>query len=253
MNPKKTPQLITCHGSDITYPIEKPHYRAIIRHTLKKADRIITVSDYIREKAIQLGAHPGKTTTIYLGVDVKRFHLPPNRRSITIGTLGRLVREKNIDELLYAVKKIQSKVDLKVLIGGDGPDQGRLMRIAEKLEVNAKFTGRVKDPVSFHQDLNIFVLASTREGLSLSLKEAMACGAVPIVVRGYGCEELVFDQYNGYTYNSGYFDMLAEKILSAINDDGEMANKARETITTHFNNEDSVKKYLNVYREFFNR
>ena len=119
-NPRKTPQLITCHGSDITYPTEHRLYQPITRRTLQKADHIVTVSNYIREKAIQLEANPKKTETIYLGVDTDRFKPKKQNQKPTIGTLGRLVPEKNIDELLHAAKYLQTKLDLHVKIGGDG-------------------------------------------------------------------------------------------------------------------------------------
>ncbi len=248
INPRKTPQMITCHGSDITYPIEKPFYRAFTRYALRKADRIIAVSDYIKQLVLQIGAEPSKTQTIYLGVDVERFKPENKGDELTIGTLGRLVPEKRIEDLLYAAKAIEDKIDLNLRIGGDGPDQARLMKIAEKLKIDVDFAGRVQDPVSFHRSLDIFVLASSREGLSVSLQEAMACGAVPIAVDAHGCREIIEDQINGYLFNPGDRVMMADRILEAANSD-EISKKARETIVEKFNSETAVKKYLVLYRE----
>ena len=254
-NPRKTPQLITCHGSDITYPIEKPYYRGFTRNTLRKADRIATVSDYIRRLAIKQGAEPQKTKTIYLGVDVDRFKPSRKTPSFTIGTLGRLVPEKRIDTILYAAKMIQEKIDFKLRIGGDGPDQPRLMRLAKKLQLNAMFTGRIYDPVAFHQSLDVFVLASRREGLSISLQEAMACGVKPVAVNAHGTREIIEDEVNGYLFKPDDYGMLVEKILQAA-ENKEMALKARETIIQRFNSKKATEKYLELYKElgiFFKR
>jgi len=246
LNPKKTPQLITCHGSDITYPIENPVYRPLLRHTLRKADQIAPVSKYIESLAVKMGANPNKIKTIYLGVDVEKFKPARKQRQMTVGTLGRLVPEKNIHELLYAIKLLEKQVDIKLRIGGDGPDQPRLMKLAEKLELDVDFPGRIHDPVSFHQGLDVFVLASNREGLSISLQEAMSCGVVPVAVDSCGCRELVEDGVNGYLFKSGDRQMFSEKILEAINNK-EAGAKARETIVKHFNSETATIQYLDLY------
>ena len=247
-NPRKTPQLITCHGSDITYPIEKKVYKPIIRRTLQKADHIVTVSKYIRKRAIQLGAPPEKTETIYLGVDTERFKPKKHTETKTIGILGRLVPEKNIDDILYAMKLLEGKIDFHLVIGGDGPDQYRLMKLASKLGVKAEFTGRIYDPVSFHQRLDVFVLASRREGLSISLQEAMSCGVVPVAVNGYGCNEIISDRVNGYLYKPGDNELLAQKILEAI-ENPSLGREARNTIVHRFNSKQAAQRYLELYRE----
>lgn len=254
-NPRKTPQLITCHGSDITYPIEKPYYRGFTRNTLRKADRIATVSDYIRRLALKLGAEPRKTKTIYLGVNVNRFKPSRNTKPLTIGTLGRLVPEKQLDMILYAAKNLEEKIDFTLRIGGDGPDQLRLMRLAEKLQLNAEFTGRVFDPVAFHQSLDVFVLASSREGLSISLQEAMACGVTPVAVNAHGTREIIKDGFNGYLFNPGDQEKMIENILNAV-ENKEISKKARKIIIQRFNSKTATQKYLDLYQElgiFFKR
>ncbi len=247
INPRKTPQLITCHGSDITYPTENPIYLPITRRTLKKADYIATVSEYIRKRAINIGADPEKTETIYLGVNTNRFKPRKRSNEVTIGTLGRLVKEKHIDEILFAAKHLQNKMDFQIRIGGDGPDQDRLMKLASILDLDAEFTGRVLDPVGFHQSLDVFILASRREGLSISLQEAMSSGCASIVVDGYGCREIISDGVNGYIYPPDDYKILANKIQQAI-DNRSMQRKARATIIEKFNSDQAEQRYLELYR-----
>jgi len=248
VNPRKTPQLITCHGSDITHPMEKPVYLPITRRTLRKADYIATVSNYIKEHAIKIGAPPEKIETIYLGVDINRFKPKKDNEKTTIGTLGRLVQEKNIDEILYAAKLLSEKTDFQLIIGGDGPDKHRLEKLALKLEIDAMFPGRVHDPVSFHQKLDVFMLASRREGLSISLQEAMSCGVVPVAVNGYGCNEIISNEVNGYLYKPGDTEMIARRMLDAI-ENPSLGREARTTIVQRFNSKTSTQRYLELYNE----
>jgi glycosyltransferase involved in cell wall biosynthesis len=130
----------------------------------------------------------------------------------------------------------------------DGSDQGRLIKLAEKLRLNAEFTGRVHNPAVFLRSLDVFILASTREGLSISLQEAMSCGAIPVAVNNLGSREIIEDRVNGYLYNSGSHNMLAEKILKAINNK-HISQKARETIVKRFNNKTATRKYPELYEE----
>lgn len=245
-NPKRTPQLITCHGSDITYPIEAQIFLPFIKDTLKKANKIVCVSNYIKQLSIKLGANPRKVNTVYLGVDVNKFKPLKSRNNLSIGTLGRLIPEKNIEIIIRAVKELSSRNDLKLKIGGDGPEQIRLMKLAGKLGVKTEFTGRVFNPREFHQSLDVFVLASNREGLSLSLQEAMACGAVPVAVDACGCREIIVDGVNGFLFKAGDHKMLASKINQAINSIDIDVN-ARKTIESRFNSESATKKYLEIY------
>ena len=255
-NPKKTPHIITCHGSDITYPVDKSVYKPFLRHVLRKADYIVAVSNFIKKQAIHIGANPDKIETVYLGVDVDKFKLVAKNNDIpVIGTLARLVPEKNIEEILHAAKLLQRFIDFRLKIGGDGPELVNLKRISNRLGVKAEFTGRVTDPVSFHQSLDVFILASNREGLSISLQEAMSCGTVPVTVKGNGCIELVRDGYNGFLYESGNLNMLVDKIIEAV-EDRDMFQRARKTIVKKFDNKITSKRYLQLYSDlgiFFKR
>jgi L-malate glycosyltransferase len=169
--------------------------------------------------------------------------------------LARLVPEKNIEEILHAAKLLQRFIDFRLKIGGDGPELVNLKRISNRLGVKAEFTGRVTDPVSFHQSLDVFILASNREGLSISLQEAMSCGTVPVTVKGNGCIELVRDGYNGFLYESGNLNMLVDKIIEAV-EDRDMFQRARKTIVKKFDNKITSKRYLQLYSDlgiFFKR
>ncbi|MCW4049668.1 MAG: glycosyltransferase family 4 protein [Candidatus Bathyarchaeota archaeon] len=250
-NPRKTPQIITCHGSDCTLPLKNPIYLPFTRHALRKADRVITVSEYIRDIAIRLGAEPEKTRTIYIGVDVNRFR-PVRRRNhaVTLGTLGRLVPEKNIEDILHAVKRLEDSLDLELIIGGDGPHRSELTRTAKRLGLqNIRFLGRVHDAKSFHRRCDVFILASTSEGLSISLQEAMASGSVPVAVNGYGCDEVVSDNVNGYLYEPRNVNELTNKIRNAVQNLG-LGKTARETIVRDFDIDKNTVKLLEVYNEF---
>jgi glycosyltransferase involved in cell wall biosynthesis len=213
---------------------------------------VTAVSDYVRGLAVSLGADSEKTETVYLGVDTERFKPVPGVRGgdkVTVGTLGRLVPEKNVDDILHALKAVEQSVDVRLLVGGDGPRLDHLKSLAHELRLkDVEFTGRVTDAAGFHRGCDIFVLASTREGLSVSLQEAMSSGCVPVAVNGYGCRELITHGRDGLLFEPRNVEDLASRIVEAANSP-RLGAEARATIRRRFNIDRNYRRYLEIYRE----
>jgi glycosyltransferase involved in cell wall biosynthesis len=254
--PVKAPRIITCHGSDCTLPLDNPVYLPFTRHALKHADAVVTVSHYVEALARRLGARDPET--IYLGVDTQKFKLPSGRRTlreqygipegmVVIGTLGRLVRQKNIIDLIVAAEIISTRLDALFLIGGDGPERLRLEEAAHERGLeNVVFAGAVHDAPSFLGLIDVFTLTSTREGLSLSLQEAMATGCVPVAADDFGSDEIIVDGVNGFLYPPGDTATLAEKIVEAA-DSRHVARRVRDTIVRRFDAEAGADRYADLY------
>lgn len=249
-HPRRVPRVVTCHGSDCSLPIRKGIYHPFTRLALRKSDRIIVVSDYVKKLAVRLGADPSKTRRVYLGVDVKRFSPKKVEHEVqTIGTLGRMVKEKNVEDILLAFEQLRKGRDLRLLVGGDGPNLQSLRRLARNKGISGVyFLGKVSKPEDFYRRCDVFVLSSTSEGLSSSLQEAMASGCVPVAVNGYGCPEVVEDGVNGLLYRPRDVSNLVKSIGVAL-DNQLMGSAARKTIVNDFNADKNVESYLGVYHE----
>jgi glycosyltransferase involved in cell wall biosynthesis len=192
--PRPQPILITCHGSDCTLPYTNPKYRPFVELPLKKADKVIAVSKFIGRLALHLGAQ--KVEVIHMGVDTERFTPPPDKRRLreemglppdrpVVGSLGRLVPQKRVGDIITAASTVSEETDALFLIGGEGPSRPRLEGMAGGSE-NILFLGEISDARRFHQLCDVFVLASVREGLSTALQEAMSTGVTPVTVNGFG-------------------------------------------------------------------
>ena len=249
----RVPQVITCHGSDLTYPLDNPQYLPFTRVALRKTGLVVTVSKYLEDLAVKLGADPLKVRTIYLGVDPGRFSSRKRSGFLTIGTLGRLVPLKRVGDLILASRELGRTHDIHLRIGGDGPSRRYLESLAERVGLRSyEFTGTVTDPVAFHQSLDVFVLCSSREGLSISLQEAMSCGVVPVAVDGCGCGELITPSENGFLFRTGDVADLASKLRLACGS-AHLGARARETILRDFDSRKNAAQYLDVYRELGHR
>jgi glycosyltransferase involved in cell wall biosynthesis len=249
-SPRGTPQLITCHGSDCTQPIRNRVLLPAARHALKRADHVVAVSRHVEELAIGLGSRPAYTETIYTGVDVERFRPPPRRDGQpTVGFLGRLVPGKRVKDIMLAVKRLQIHTDVRLLVGGDGPSLPEMKLYASKLGLrDTRFLGRVSDAPRFYGLCHVYALASTNEGLSTALQEAMASGCVPVSADTPSSRELIVDGVNGLLYRPGDVVELSRSLSEAL-DAPQLATRARETIESRFNIDRNYAAYLDAYRE----
>lgn len=158
----------------------------------KNVDAILPVSKEIKFSFEEYGIKnvydmPG-------GVDLSHFKLL-NREQCKdalglngkiILFVGRLIPIKNLHNLLYAFKKVQSVAkDTKLLIVGDGALKGNLVSTVQRLGLNENiiFAGAVsyKKLPTYYNASDVFVLPSIFESFPLVALEAAACG-IPLVI-----------------------------------------------------------------------
>lgn len=151
-------------------------------------------------------------------------------------SVGRLAKEKNLEELLeYFAKLIQEGEGEKLtfLIAGDGPDRENLEKLAEELGIKDQviFTGMISpDKVAGYYQLgDVFVCASNSETQGITYIEALACG-LPALCRKDDClSQVVTDGYNGFQYeNYAYFKMHLNYILEREDRRLEMGRRGQE-------------------------
>lgn len=137
-------------------------------------------------------------------IDPTRFPDPPARPSpppLKAVFVGRLVPYKGADMLLDAAAGLLASGAMTLKIVGDGPMRGQLEQQARSLEIDhaVTFTGWL-DHTRVHEALgeaHVFPFPSIREFGGAVVLEAMAMGAVPVVVDYGGPGELVNDE-TGY-------------------------------------------------------
>jgi len=156
-------------------------------------------------------------SVIPTGIDLSLFYsaLVPEtarelRRSLAIPDghkillfVGRLAREKNVDELIRYMAKLKED-PVTLLLVGDGPYRKELEHLAEKQNVaeRIRFAGMVppEDIAAYYRMSDLFVSASTSETQGLTYIEALACG-LPLLCRADSClDEVLVDGENGWRY-----------------------------------------------------
>lgn len=108
----------------------------------------------------------------------KQLDIPAG--AFVAGTVARLARQKRIDRLIDAIAQTDSSV--YCIIAGDGEVREELEALTARLGLSGRirFLGHRDDVPHVLASLDVFVVASDREGLSNSMLEAMSSG-VPIV------------------------------------------------------------------------
>ncbi len=169
--------LHTEHGKNVG---EEARYHRLNYIAARFTDFTVAVSEKNAEIAV---AHEGVTQAnlqvIPNGIRTDRFGAPRHAAGRRIGTVGRLVPEKNYPLLLRAAAAIR---DADLVFVGDGPLREELQKQAG---ARVSFLGQRADVSELLAGFDVFVLPSNTEGMSIALLEAMAAGC-PIVVTAVG-------------------------------------------------------------------
>lgn len=160
---------------------------------------------------------------------------------------GRLISRKNVEHILYSMKKI-GKANFTLLVMGDGQEKENLINLAKKIGVNIIITGFISDQEDLFEHYfagDVFILPSGDEPWGLVVNEAMAASLPVIVTERCGSSlDLVKD--NGYVYQEGDIDTLT-KILEEIDEKklyDQLGQASREIIKNW-----SFKQSTNSYEK----
>jgi len=226
-----------------------------------RIDRIICVSEAVREYLLSMNLPSSRLVTIYKGHDpswytgmtppaFSEFGIPA--KAFTIGFTGRMRPVKGVDVLIESVCHLPKNQDFHILLVGDVKDP-ELKELAANPQIKSRlhFTGNRKDAAAIAGACDIFVMPSiAREGLPRSVIEAMAQGVPAIVTDVGGLPELVTNNKSGLVVPSRDPKALA-RAISYLADNPDirrtMGQNARTRISKEFNISTTVSKTLELF------
>lgn len=139
---------------------------------------------------------------------------------VAILSVGELNQNKNHVSVIKAIK-ILDNPKYHYFIAGSGKLEGYLKKTAKELNLDKQvhFLGYRKDMKELYDSADIFIMPSVREGLSVALMEAMACGRAVVASRIRGNVDLIDEGKGGLlgeVYNvEKYAEMIDELSRSA--------------------------------------
>lgn len=218
------PVIITVRGTDINLFPAFPRIRKKIVYALTHAQRIISVSQALKDKIIDLGIPESKIEVIRNGVDTSIFYptqniretlnLPVNRKIVL--SIGNILETKGFQLLIKSLNIIKStqKPPLLVIIG-EGPYKHVLEDLVTTLNLDndVLFAGPKphKTLLQWYNACDIFCLASFREGIPNVILESFACGK-PVVATNVGGIPEIVTKDNGFIVS----ELSAEKFASTL-------------------------------------
>ena len=228
------------------------------RRAARAADQFCCVSDDIARSVTLFRVVPGKKVKVVSnGIRTEDFSDRSTRQAVraelqiaadapVVGTVGRLNEIKRQDRLLHAVARLAHQFPgVRLLLVGDGPERGRLERLAADLGVRERvcFAGYRPDPQRYLPAMDVFALTSRSEGFPVALLEAWAAslpvvssavGGVPGVVT-HGADGLLFPAGDVAALTAALAALLADpRRCRRLGEAGQAVARSRYSLETMF-------------------
>ena len=234
--------IVSIHGKYDSYldnnykKIFKLYFFKKLVKSWNTADEVIVISNEVES---WLDSHTKliKPHVINYWISLKNYRSVNLNSSVNIGFLGRLNKNKGIEDLVASLNELD--LDFNLSIGGFGAEN-YINFLKQKMNKNvlkkSKFIGYVEDQSKFFEGIDIFVFPSYSEGLGLVLLEAMSYQKLCITRNVEPMNQFINDA-NGYLFNNT--EDLKQCILKASKD---LNNE--EVINEKIHN---LKKVLEIY------
>lgn len=199
------------------------HQRTIGRHLLRRADRVIAVSDAVAVHLRSLDLPPERVRVVPNGVDHEVF-APAARtwRDVRLLFVGRLVPNKGAEDAIRAFAGIRrERPSVTLTVVGDGPQRSELEALTRRLGVwgSVRFAGFTPDVAPYLRDADVLLRPTRTEGMPLSVLEAMACGVCVVASDVPGNAGLIEDGRTGVLVPVGDRRAL-QAAIGRVADDG---------------------------------
>jgi glycosyltransferase involved in cell wall biosynthesis len=239
------------------------------------ATQVLCNSESLQERIIQLKLAPRKKVRVLgagsdVGVDVERFsrseevlaqaatlrkELKIPEKAPVIGYVGRLVRDKGIEELTEAFFRLKKETpDLRLLLVGPFEDEGDPVDSACKSrlleEPDAILVGEVTDPIPYYAMMDVFALPSYREGFPNVVLEASAMELPTVGFRATGVVDAVHHSKTGLIVSLQDVDGLTDALGRYLHDDDlrqEHGRAARDRVERLFRSEVIWEAFYHEY------
>ena len=228
------------------------------RKILNKCDAVIAPTEKVKNALLGYGVEK-PIKVVPTGLDLERFR-PPDPRAVQrlrgqlnipaenkiLIFVGRLAKEKNIEEIISYLSKLDDD-KLTFLIAGDGPYLESLQNTAADFGVGSKiiFTGMIPPAnIPLYYALgDVFVSASKSETQGLTYAEALLCGTPLLCKRDSALDGVLIEGQNGYLFDN--FDDFSQKLYLCLR--SKFSENVRDFATLKFSTSAFAEEVAAVY------
>jgi glycosyltransferase involved in cell wall biosynthesis len=248
--------IYTRHGAE---PFTQPKWRLMHKLTKFIVNHITFVSD--EGKAVFGKAHGWGTksqTVLDNGILIpeESFEKPKevNTNKIRLGSVARMVPLKNQVCLLKALLVMSHDIsaNFELHFFGNGPCDELLRIEAEKLraQVNVVFHGMVINRDDIYSNMDVMVVTSEMEGLSIAILEAMA-RKIPVLATNVGGNpKLVQNNTTGQLFDYDNHEMLSKQLSDIVQSPEtirSLGQQAYSMVKNNYSLETVANKYMQLY------
>lgn len=233
------------------------------KYNSKKLNKLICISDNIRNIVDSAIKDKSKLITIRSAVDVSKAKRVGNAQNVMIefpesefiiGTVAALTGHKDYPTLIEAAQIVlKSHPEVKFVAVGDGKLRAELDLLLQEKQLTKSFLllGYKPNVYDYLKRFNIFVLASKLEGLGTSVLDALSCGKAIVTTDAGGIPEMIKDRLNGLLVAKQNPQQLAQALMNLI-EDGELrkrlAKNAQES-AQRFDIKHLIDQHIKLYKE----
>jgi N-acetyl-alpha-D-glucosaminyl L-malate synthase BshA len=254
--------ITTLHGTDITLVGRDPSFMEVTRFSLEQSDGISTVSEYLRDKTVEIFGITKPVEVIYNFIEEHsdqekrcadlRNRIAPNGEMI-LSHLSNFRPVKRVEDVVEIAYRVGKKIPVKVMMIGDGPERSKAEARARELDISehVHFLGKQDDIYLLLSTSDVFLMPSKLESFGLAALEAMACGVPCVSSNAGGLKELIKEGVSGYTAEVGDIDRMSQLVLQIVQDSTikeKLSRSSRDYALAYFHVNKIVQQYLNLYK-----
>lgn len=194
-----------------------------------------------------------------VGIDLSRFENKNTDRNakrqeigvpedaILLLSVGELNENKNHQIIVKALARLNNP-NVHYAIAGIGDKEAELLRLADELGVSEQLhlLGYRNDIPELNFSADVFCFPSVREGLSVSLMEAMACGLPVVCSRIRGNTELI-DENGGILFDSNNAEYCYQAIRDILSCDLRQMGEYNKKRVKNYSIENVIKQMKCLY------
>ena len=256
------PIVTTLHGTDITLVGSHPFYRPAVTFSINHSDRVTAVSKSLKQDTLSLFDIKKKIDVIPNFIDIESIASKdkPCKRSLLADKEEKIITHisnfrplKRIIDVIDIFKGINSKINSKLMMVGEGPEKRKALRYVSdnKLKDKVLFLGNSSeiDKILCYSDL--FLLPSEKESFGLSALEAMAHGVPIISSNAGGIPEVNLNGKTGFISNIGDTDSMINNATSLLSNPQKhkLFKKQAQLQAKKFDLDSVVDSYERIYND----
>jgi len=254
------PIVTTLHGTDITLVGNHPSYKTAVTFSINKSDIVTCVSNSLKNDTLNQFDIKNKIRVIPNFIDMNKYIIqqdlclienPIPSEELIISHVSNFRPVKNVLNVIKIFNNIQKKLNVRLLMIGEGPEKLKAERMCDDLKIShlVDFLGNTSQVEKNLCHSDLFLLPSSTESFGLAALEAMASKVAIISSNAGGLPEINIDGLTGYISDFNDIEFMTEKAISILKSK-ETLNKFKENAFLKAKDFD-IKKIVPLYEETY--